>query len=353
MNNKSYQFIRQFAQNRILQHILFWAVSFYILLRFFAYQNEIYTSDIIYSGLFHLSLVVVVYVNLLVLIPFLLQKNRILLYLIAVALLLFLGIQLNQWIFNDLSDWIFSGYYFISYYEFLDLLYFFLIYWVMSTLLKFSKAWFVLAETRQKLIQLQSAKLQAELDGLKNQINPHFLFNALNNIYALALDNEKQTPTAILKLSEVLRYILYESNTPEVLLTKEVKYIQDYIELQKMRLESYSTVDFIIENNIKSIKIAPLLLISFVENSFKHGVKNDKNAPIFKINLTVDSGLIIFKIKNKKEISNELDENTKGIGLENVKRRLALIYPNRHSLTIDNQSDSFEVILKINTQNEI
>lgn len=347
MNNKSYQFIRQFAQNRILQHILFWVVSFYILLRFFAYQNEIYTSDIIYAALFHLSLIAVVYANLFVLIPFFLQRNKVLRYLIGVVILLYLGIQLNQWIFNDLSDWVFSGYYFISYYDFLDLFYFFLIYWVMSTLLKFSKAWFVLAETRQKLVELQSAKLQAELDGLRSQINPHFLFNALNNIYALALDNEKQTPIAILKLSEVLRYILYESNTSRVLLSKEIKYIQDYIEIQKIRLESYSTIDFFVKGEMKNIKIAPLLLIPFVENSFKHGVKNDKNEPIFKINLTTTSNSIIFKIKNKKAVKDDLKIESKGIGLENVKRRLDLIYPNEHHLAINNEEGVFEVVLKI------
>ena len=338
--------IRQLAQNRALQHFLFWVISFVLLLRYFAYQSEIVVSDYIYTALFHLSLIVIVYLNLRVLIPFLLQKNRFGWYFVSVLVLLFLGIRLNEFTFNTLSDWVISGYFFISYYEFWELFYFFLIYWSASTLFKFSKAWFTLAETRQRLNELQAAKLQAELDGLKTQINPHFLFNALNSIYALAIDNQKQTPKAILKLSAVLRYILYESNEAKVGLQKEVRYLNDYIEVQKMRLENGTDIQFKINGNIKNKAIAPLLLLPFVENGFKHGLKGDTENMFLHILLEVTNEAIIFKTKNNQ---GELDElsKSKGIGLENVKKRLKLIYPNQNELLINNHKDTFEIILKI------
>lgn len=347
MIKKTQHIIQQLARNRWLQHFLFWAISFYVLLRFFAYENEIFKSDIIFTSLFHLSVLLVVYLNLRLLIPKILQKNKVLWYAISIVGLIVLGIKANEFTFNYLSDIIFPQYYFISYYEFQELAYFFIIYWAVSTLLKFSKAWFTLNEARKKLQRLEAEKLKAELKGLKSQVNPHFLFNALNSIYALALDNEKHTPTAILKLSEVLRYMLYESNEPTVPLEQEVKYLKDYIEVQEIRLEADAFIDFQIVGNIKKVEIAPLLLIPFVENGFKHGLKSDITQKKLTIILEVNEQQIIFKTINYK---GEKDETIKssGIGLENVKRRLDLIYPNTHELKIHEETDFFKIDLMIN-----
>jgi len=330
-----------------IQHIAFWLVSYYFLLRYFAYENEIFKSDLIYTGLFHLSLIVVVYINIRVLIPYFLRNNRLVLYFLLSVVLCGVGIFLNEFTFNYLTDFLFQGYFFISYYEWSDLAIFMAVYWTLSTLLKLSKAWFAIIETQQKLHQLAAEKLQAELDGLKSQVNPHFLFNALNGIYSLALDKAPQTPTAILKLADVLRYMLYESNEPTVPLDREIQSLKDYIEVQKIRLEDESVIEFIIKGNTQKARIAPLLLLPLVENGFKHGLKGDVQQQFLRLELEVNDQQIIFKCQNNKGEANELEKSS-GIGLKNVKRRLELIYPNNYTFEIEEEGEGFKVLLSIN-----
>ena len=332
-------------QNSWVQHLLFWVVSFYVLITFFAQGDWFILSNFLYTTLFHLSLIPAVYTNRF-LIHTLLPKKWYVGYVFSVLLLIYLGIRFNELIFSDLSDVIFPGFYYISYYTFQELAYFFIVYIGLTTLLKFSKAWFTLAETRQKLAQLEEAKLQAELDGLKSQINPHFLFNALNSIYYLAIDNQEKTPVAILKLADVLRYMLYDSNSDKVALQKEIKHLKDYLMVQQMRLDEDIPINFGIMGNTKGIFIAPLLFIPFVENAFKHGLKGDIEGQYLDILLELNEDTLIFKVKNNQGETDQTEPPT-GIGLENVKRRLDLIYPNSHQLIIKNQLDFFEIKLII------
>lgn len=189
-------------------------------------------------------------------------------------------------------------------------------------------------EKERREAQIKSEKLQADIQFLKEQINPHFLFNALNNIYSLAILKKEQAPEAIHKLSEILRYVIYESNTDQVPLSKEVKYLKNYISLQQLRDEELSRVRIEISGDMEGKLIAPMILIPFVENSFKHS--NLENDPDGKINiqLNLKNNRMSFFCENtvpKVEISKG---NTGGIGHENVKKRIELIYGKKHRLEI-------------------
>ena len=186
-------------------------------------------------------------------------------------------------------------------------------------------------KTREDRKNLETEKLNAELAFLRSQINPHFLFNSLNNIYSLAYQKSDKTPEAVLKLSEIMRYMLYESNEELVLLEEEINYLQNYIELQKLRFKEQVYVDLHISITEKGHRIMPLLLISFLENAFKHGVSTDADKPI-RIDISVGNGRLHFKAENAKSQVNK--DQTKGVGLANLKRRLQLGYPGRHTINV-------------------
>lgn len=189
--------------------------------------------------------------------------------------------------------------------------------------------------------ELENKRMDAELSFLRMQMNPHFLFNSLNSIYSLSLKKSDDTPQAVLKLSEMMRYMLYEREDAEhkVMLDKEIGYLQNYIGLQQIRFKDKLQVDFRTEGDIEGKKIVPLLLLPFVENGFKHGILIDPDHP-FKINLVVGGGKLILQVKNKKNIDNK--DFTGGVGLDNVKRRLALLYPGCHQLTISDSSEFYQ-----------
>ncbi len=201
--------------------------------------------------------------------------------------------------------------------------------------------WF---ENEKVKTNLENEKLTAELAFLKSQINPHFLFNSLNNIYSLAYQKSAKTPEAILKLSEIMRYMLYESNDNMVSLAKEIRYLENYIELQKLRFKDESFVHLDISGDPENQTIMPLVLISFVENAFKHGVATDEKSPI-RITIKIESGKLFFRVINRKSDFNK--DETGGIGLLNVHRRLDLIYKDKYKLTIDNSTDYYSCVLNL------
>ncbi|MFB2117821.1 sensor histidine kinase [Parapedobacter sp. 2B3] len=186
-------------------------------------------------------------------------------------------------------------------------------------------------KTREDRKNLETEKLNAELAFLRSQINPHFLFNSLNNIYSLAYQKSDKTPEAILKLSAIMRYMLYESNEEYVLLEEEINYLENYIELQKLRFKEKVYVDLHVNIDEKGHRIMPLLLISFLENAFKHGVSTDPDKPI-RIDISVQSGRLHFNAENAKNQVNK--DQTKGVGLTNLRRRLQLGYPDRHTINV-------------------
>ncbi|WP_129714260.1 sensor histidine kinase [Pedobacter sp. SYP-B3415] len=214
---------------------------------------------------------------------------------------------------------------------------------VSSCLIKFTIDWFANERIQRNL---ETEKKEMELQFLKSQLNPHFLFNSLNNIYSLAYQKSDRTADAIMKLSEIMRYMIYESNDSSVALSKEVDYLKSYIELQKLRFKDKAFVELNLNGEIDGQKIVPLILISFVENAFKHGVANDPSDPI-RINLIANQRILHFSITNRKSAANK--DRMGGVGLNNVERRLQLLYPERYKLNIVNSETHYtsELMLDI------
>lgn len=189
-------------------------------------------------------------------------------------------------------------------------------------------------------------KLNAELSYLKAQINPHFLFNTLNSIYSLSILKSEKTPEAIVKLSNMMRYVLSDAHQNRVPLEKEINYIENYIELQKLRLGNTVGLHYEVTGKMESKQIAPLILISFVENAFKHGVNAEEDS-LIAIKLHVETDSLRLEVKNNIVKSNLEYAEKSGLGIENTKTRLSLLYPNKHELIIQDKGKTFEVALKI------
>ncbi|WP_394748094.1 sensor histidine kinase [Spongiimicrobium salis] len=205
---------------------------------------------------------------------------------------------------------------------------------------------FKLYNEKQRLLRLNEQKKTAELAALKNQLNPHFLFNTLNNLYALALKKSDDTTKVIQKLSNILDYILYGCNEPFVSLDKEIALIENYLSLEKIRYQDRVRISFS-KDVTGQEKIAPLLLLTFVENAFKHGVTNEISQAHININIAKQRGVLTFKVENSKPAVPESTNNRESIGLKNIKKQLELLYPKAYDLSIENKSTSFSANLKL------
>lgn len=199
---------------------------------------------------------------------------------------------------------------------------------------------------KEKEKELVRERMGAELKFLRNQTNPHFLMNTLNNIYALARKKSDDTPELVMKLSELLRFMLYESNEPFITLTDEIKVLTDYLELEKMRYNERLTVTFHKETDSEHYMIAPLLLLPFVENAFKHGVSETRFNSFIAIDMQVKEGILVFRIRNSREASGG-PVKVNSIGLTNVRRQLELIYK-EYKLEASSDEHAFNVFLSLN-----
>ncbi len=205
----------------------------------------------------------------------------------------------------------------------------------------------VITKREQKMLELQNQVLMAESKLLKWQMNPHFLFNTLNNIYTLAQLRSDKTPYAIQRLSDMLRYVIYECNESFVPLQKELDYIRAYIELQLLKDSEISNVHYHFENENSKLKIAPLLLITFVENSFKHSNFQETDQGWIEIRVKTVGCELILSVRNSLTQFTQTTDDAKGIGLNNVIRRLDLLYEDRYQLKIDEATDEYKVELKL------
>lgn len=201
-------------------------------------------------------------------------------------------------------------------------------------------------QNQKNLLEIQNINI--EKDFLKSQLNPHFLFNTLNNLYSLSLKKDNSVPEVILNLSDTMSYTLYESNSEKVELWKEVEFVKNYFELEKMRYSADRKIqhEFPIETDCKGLKIAPLLTFTFIENAFKYGLKANKSG-FLNLKIKIENGKVLFMIEN--DFEEDKNENIRGgIGIENVKKRLQLIYPNNFQLEILSSQNVFKVQLTIN-----
>jgi two-component system, LytTR family, sensor kinase len=334
--------------NRILQHILFWVahVLFYGTL-YGSFQDnyaQTFTEEIIYLPV----KMAFTYFTLYYLLPTFLLPGHYVNFFLGFFTFSFIAAITQRYI-------AYTFHYPIYYPEMLSDPFFYFpklvktfvgMYPVIFTAVavKLLKYWYSNQKAQQILTE---EKLEAELKFLKTQIHPHFLFNTLNNLYALTLKKSDKAPETVLKLSELINYMLYECRSDEVSLSKEIKFIRNYVDIEKMRYGDKLDVDIRVTGDVTDRKIAPLILLPFVENCFKHGASENLQQSWVKV--TIDSHVdhVVIKVENSKSGDNGVVRE-EGIGIQNVKRRLALLYPGRHELKIMNGEETFLVILSIN-----
>ncbi|MCC7244477.1 MAG: histidine kinase [Saprospiraceae bacterium] len=218
---------------------------------------------------------------------------------------------------------------------------------LVSTVLRVIMDWWRYQTEKQVLL---TQTMQSELRFLKSQINPHFLFNTLNNLYALTLKKSDKAPEIVLKLSEIMRYMLYECNEKRVLLSKEIQYINNYLDLERLRQPKEADITLTVDGHVSDQLVAPLLFVPFLENSFKHGLNHHVQGGGFvHIHLAVHGEDLEFSIKNSKE--NHLPRSghprSGGIGLVNVRHRLDILYPENHNLIIEDEPNAYKAVLQL------
>jgi hypothetical protein len=214
----------------------------------------------------------------------------------------------------------------------------------IAAAIKLMKYWYV---KEQRNLQLQKENVESQLQLLKAQVHPHFLFNTLNNIYSHTQNTAPVAAKMVTGLSDLLRFILYECNQPAVPLSKELKMIRDYINLEKIRYGNKLELHMDLPDNTHDLHIAPLLLLPLIENSFKHGTSNMLEQPWVNLQVSLHGNQMHMKLMNGKTNSNRPPANSTGIGIHNVQKRLDLLYPGHHELTITNEEEVFIVNLKV------
>ena len=319
---------------RACLHVLIWALILILFVYISSRSGNLGNAVVIflYFGLINIT---VFYINYLYILPRFLNSRRYLGCAVSILLLIMSSAVVKYAVASFFREIVLirgpNRDYYVTFWEYIIVASVTGAFFVfISTAFKFAGDWFLNEKVRKNL---ENEKLTAELAFLKSQINPHFLFNSLNNIYSLAYQRSEKTPAAILKLSEIMRYMLQDSNEPTVPLEREIRYLQNYIELQKLRFKDGAFVNFSYSGVDERMQIIPLILIAFVENCFKHGIVTDEAIPL-DIKLQMRASELIFEVNNKKNLQNK--DVLGGIGLSNVKRRLELSYPGRYELTIEN-----------------
>lgn len=204
--------------------------------------------------------------------------------------------------------------------------------------------------SQEEKAELRAVAVESELSFLKSQVSPHFLFNTLNNIYSMSVVQSPQTPDAVLKLASLMRYMLYEASAATVPLRKEIQNLNDYIDLQKIRLTDKVSIRFEVEGIVDDRAVHPLLLIPFIENAFKHGISYSNASQIeMRLHITADAVELFVSNPVVPADANQKDKSS-GVGLLNVKKRLDLLYPDRHQLVIKNDGSTYRVTLKLETK---
>ncbi len=338
---------------RILLHILFWI--FY--LSYYTFQSGYYKKDYLdmFEGyLIYLPIMIAsTYFTNYYLVPkFLLSKKYIKFILIFIlsAIIFIFSMKTVFWFYlapkfytkMGADAYYKAGFFYPTYLMAHAISIYFVVF--VFGFIKLTKRWFINNQITQNL---KKEKLEAEVNFLKAQMNPHFLFNVLNSLYALALKKSDKTADMILKLSAMLDYVLYESRNDFILIEKELKLISDYVELEKLRYGDKLEYSFTIEGPIENIYIAPLILFPFVENSFKHGVSNSVNKSFISVFLRSSNNEIMFNIANGKPENNITASKTEGIGLKNVLKRLELIYAENFKFEQTETDNTFSIKLSI------
>jgi len=350
MKNSNSKLVKGNNHNALIFNGILWCCSFILLLFIFSEDSNPKKIDFIYTSSFLATIIIPVLFNLYILIPFFLKRERYLLFVMLFIITIIVFTQINIWFFSYIIDYIFPDYYFISYHSNTKLITIFSIFLVSTTLIKLSEDWFYFNRTENQQLKAENQYIQNQLSSLRSQINPHFLFNSLNVIYALALENKKETTKAIVQLSDILRYVIYDSNTERVSLKNEIILLNNYIEFQKFRHRVSDKIKFTCEISDENYQIYPMLLLPLIENSFKHGIKGDIENTFINLNITLNNNEFIFFIENNytENLLNTTKEYS-GLGIENIQKNLKIVYPNQHILKITKNDTKFMVSLKLFT----
>ncbi|MFK8005604.1 MAG: sensor histidine kinase [Saprospiraceae bacterium] len=327
-----------------LGHLLFWVLFGGIMLIVFngfvgGYLNALAPTLVNLTGLMILT-----YVHLWYLLPQFFHKKKYVAYGISVFVILLLTTLFRfivGWEIVRILGWEMSNEFTPNYFVGMMVTGLFII--LITLPLRLIENYFKKEELEK---ELKTQQLEAELRFLKAQVNPHFLFNALNNIYSLSFTNSSQTPEMILKLSDMMSYMLYDCKTEQVKLTNEINYLHNFIALQQLKKEGELNVQFLTRGDFSGIQITPMLFIPFFENAFKHGNMEDTQKGWLKSEMKIENGKLFFRIKNT--IQREKSKSEKGgVGLENVRARLTLLYPDRHKLKVEKMGNVFNVEIEI------
>lgn len=331
-----------------------WSLAFVILLFVFSKGNRPITVDFIYTTTFLVLLAIPVSINFYSLIPKLLKQEKYGLFCIAFILNLIVFALLSIWVLQPLLDQLFSNYFFVSYLSHKSIFMVFSIVLIVTTLLKLAEDWFYFNMNENQILRQQNQHIQTQLSALRAQINPHFLFNSLNVIYALALEKKDGITNAIVQLSDVLRYVIYDADTERVSLKDELQLLQNYIAFQNHRIEHPNAVQLHIDVDNAQFKIYPMLLLPLLENSYKYGISAGETIekPI-KIDIYQHGKQFEFTISNANlDTKNKIEDQHSGAGLENIRNNLNLVYPNQHQFNIEAKADSFKVQLEITDETQ-
>jgi two-component system LytT family sensor kinase len=328
-----------------LHHLFFWMLlsGLWYMLRYEDYSTQARAFKVTFIKVADLALLV--YITNYLLIPKLLYKRKYLLFglvfIVMIATSSFLKMNLIGRITNNpllldlssnLKDRIYDN----------VIPHFFLVIAGAAFKLMFDQI-----SLQKKMADMAKEKAEAELNFLKSQINPHFLFNSLNSVYFLIDKSNPVAREALHKFSEMLRYQLYEAGGEKIPIEKEIDYLKDYVDLQKLRKDENYRVQFNCAPEVKGFLIEPLLLIPFVENAFKHISHKTNQANFVNLDMNRSNGLFEFTVENSKESGIQTTEQHGGIGLNNVKRRLELLYPGRHELEIENRPETYKINFKL------
>ena len=328
----------------IVLHVVFWILAWFFLNLFFGYGELLNRYSMSYSFVILLITAGASYWIVQFLIPRYLFKGRYGMFIVYMLFTIIVSLDLElmtvmlflvkfQLMMIDYSTRdiysLLAGTYFIVF---------------LSAGIKMAQYW--VREQQRKQAALKE-KVETELKLLKSQIHPHFLFNTLNNIYALALQKSDQAPDAILRLSELLDYLIYHGDNELVPLKKEIEFIEHYMSLEKLRYGDRLKASFHSTGNPGPVRISPLLLLPFIENAFKHGISQSRSQVWINIQLEISSRYINFQVENSKPVTPSKVTAKGGVGLENLKRRLKILYPEKHSLDMQDHEEKYSVHLQL------
>lgn len=340
----------------ILTHISLWVIFLVLPIIFESFWSNPMPEKLmglppenirrIVGAVLNFALICLFYLNFSLLLPRFYLNGQTRLYFLFTFLVFctfqFVGFLLRNYVFIHFAE--LSDHEVISQVSIAVSTLFFILVWGASSGFRLAEEW---RRTENSRRETESRRLEAELNLLKSQINPHFLLNSLNNLYALALTAPEKTPSALLKLSEMVAYILYECDKPNIALDRDLHFVRNYIELQKMRLPPNVVLHFDLPENAPLLDIEPMILIPFIENAFKHGLTTKQPCDII-ISIKIVRNQLVLKVENDVfPIKNIQKGNISGIGLANTRQRLEYSYPEKHTLIIEKSDKKHRVELNV------